>query len=108
MEAGNLVYVKRTGGEKTEVGRDAFAEQVLDLLKGIQDELFAKAKAFRDEHTTTLDDRAAFDAFDPCFVPPRPLVEKVEVPDTWREPSMSPKELQGALDDARGAPGCAG
>jgi len=63
IEAGNLVYVTRTGGEKQTIARDAFGQQALALLQQVQDDLVQKARAFRDEHTKVLDDRADFDAF---------------------------------------------
>ncbi len=74
MEQGKLVYALRTGGEKTTTTRDAFADEVLDVLARVQRGLLERARAFRDEHTRDLDDRAAFDAF---FTPKNP--EKPEL-----------------------------
>jgi prolyl-tRNA synthetase len=63
MDEGKLVYVTRTDAEKVSVSKDVFADQVFELLEAVQRELFTRAKAFREEHTRTIDDRAAFDAF---------------------------------------------
>jgi prolyl-tRNA synthetase len=63
MDQGNLVYVLRTGGEKKTVTRDAFADALPGLLEEYQKGLLERARAFRDEHTRDIDDKATFEAF---------------------------------------------
>jgi prolyl-tRNA synthetase len=63
MEAGNVVYVLRTGGEKVTVGRDAFGDALPGLLTDYQQGLLDRARAFRDEHVRELDDKAEFERF---------------------------------------------
>jgi prolyl-tRNA synthetase len=97
MEAGNLVYVLRTGGEKVTVTRDAFAEQALGILDGVQQALFETAKAFREEHTKVLDARADFDAF---FTPQnaeQPEIHGGFVRGGWCGETACEEEVQGSL-----------
>ena len=97
MEAGNVVYVTRLGGEKITVSRDDFAGQVLGLLAQIQQDLFDRAKAFRVEHTQVIDDRAAFDAF---FTPQnadQPELHGGFVRGGWCGETPCEEEVQGSL-----------
>jgi len=50
------------------VPRDEFVKGAAALLQEIQDGMFARAKAFREEHTRRIDTRAEFEAF---FTPKR-------------------------------------
>ena len=63
MEAGNVVYALRTGGDKQTIARDELGAKILDILGGVQQGLFDRAAAFRDQHTQVMDSRAEFDAF---------------------------------------------
>ncbi len=63
------VYVGRRDrgqNEKTSIKRDAFVRDITRLLDEIQQNLFDRAVAFREAHTTTIDDHSAFyDFFTP-------------------------------------------
>ncbi|MCC8191408.1 MAG: proline--tRNA ligase [Planctomycetes bacterium] len=62
----NAVFVaRRDRGPKEKYGqnRDEFIASVPALLKEMQDELFARAKAYRDEHSRPIDDLTTFRAF---------------------------------------------
>jgi prolyl-tRNA synthetase len=63
MEQKNLVWISRTGTEKTTVSRDAFGEQLPLMLEAYQKALFDRALAFRQEHIRTIDDPKEFAAF---------------------------------------------
>ncbi len=97
MEAGNVVYKLRTGGEKITCTREEFGEQILGILGGIQTALFEKAKAFRAEHTRDLETRAELEAF---FTP-----ENAEKPEIhggfarggWCGETPCEEEVQGSL-----------
>jgi len=97
MEAGNLVYVLRTGGEKVTIGRDAFGEQALTILQQVQDELLARARAFRDEHTRLIDDRAAFEAFFTPANPDAPEIHGGFVRGGWCGDPACEEEVQASL-----------
>lgn len=60
--------------EKFSMDRNAFVAEVPQILEEIQAGLLARAKAFRDEHTRTIDDMETFRAF---FTPKNP--EKPEI-----------------------------
>jgi prolyl-tRNA synthetase len=49
--------------EKTSFGRQAFIEHAVQILDEIQDNIFARAQAFRQTHTRQIDQRREFDAF---------------------------------------------
>ncbi len=75
--ASGSVYVGRRDRERNErygQPKDEFVAGVVDLLEDIQASLFARAKAFMDENTRTIDDWAEFTTF---FTPES--VEKPEV-----------------------------
>ena len=55
MENGVVEVARRDTKEKTSVPRDGIAIHVKNLLDEIQSNLFERAKAFRDEHTSTAD-----------------------------------------------------
>ena len=62
----NAVFVaRRDRGPKEKYGQDRgeFIASVPALLKEMQDGLFAKAKAYREEHTKAIDSYADFTAF---------------------------------------------
>ena len=57
----NVVEVaRRDTKEKSSIGLDGIAQHVHKLLEEIQDNLFNRAKQYRDDHITAVDD---FDAF---------------------------------------------
>jgi len=60
LEKGVIEVARRDTKEKTQVPVDGVADYVLQLLDDIQDNMFAKAKAYRDDHITVVDD---FDTF---------------------------------------------
>ena len=62
VERRQVVLVRRDTREKTAVPRDGLPGRVDELLGAIQQELFDRAAAFRDEHTFRTADRAEFDA----------------------------------------------
>ena len=65
VDAGAVVLSRRDRGpkDKTVVPRGELVATVLASLGQIQSGLFDRARAFRDEHTHRLDQRAEFDAF---------------------------------------------
>ena len=62
VERGQVMLVRRDTREKMAASRDGLSERVDELLDAIQQELFDRAVAFRDEHTVRTADRAEFDA----------------------------------------------
>jgi len=58
----------RTAKDKQSMARDAFVDGAAALLQEIQDGMFARAKAHREEHTRRIDSKAEFEAF---FTPAR-------------------------------------
>jgi prolyl-tRNA synthetase len=58
----------RTAKDKQSMARDAFVDGAASLLQEIQDGMFARAKAYREEHTKRIDSKAEFEAF---FTPTR-------------------------------------
>jgi prolyl-tRNA synthetase len=75
--ANDAVFVGRRDKaprDKTAMGRSAFLEGFSSLLDEIQANLFQRAKAFREAHSRTIDERAEFEAF---FTPQN--LEKPEI-----------------------------
>ncbi len=70
IEQGAVFVARRDRGakDKAAMPRDAFVQGAAAMLQEIQDGLFARAKAFRDEHTKRIDTKAEFEAF---FTPKR-------------------------------------
>ena len=70
IEQGSVFVGRRDRGakDKQSMGRDAFVDGAAALLQEIQDGMFARAKAFREEHTRRIDSKAEFEAF---FTPKR-------------------------------------
>lgn len=60
LENGTLELARRDTLEKNSVPQEGIADRIATLLEEIQENLFAKAKNFRDEHITAVD---TFDAF---------------------------------------------
>ncbi len=63
MENGQVVLVSRITGEKRVVAQSQFVEEVQKLLTETQQEMYDRAKKFRDENMTaadTLDELKAF------------------------------------------------
>ncbi|WP_409340939.1 proline--tRNA ligase [Paenibacillus sp. MBLB4367] len=63
MENGQVVLVSRVSGEKRVVAQDRFVEEVQLMLTEIHNDMFEKAKQFRDEYFTsveTLDEMKQF------------------------------------------------
>ncbi|MCC3376197.1 proline--tRNA ligase [Cohnella sp. REN36] len=65
LENGDCVLVSRVTGEKKQVPLDNLVTEVQAMLADVHEEMFARAKLFRDEHTfsvETLDElKAAFE-----------------------------------------------
>ncbi|PTX59418.1 prolyl-tRNA synthetase [Kordia periserrulae] len=55
LENGTVEIARRDTFEKQSVAQEAVVDTVLHLLETIQEDLFANAKSFRDEHTTVVD-----------------------------------------------------
>lgn len=53
IEAGQAVIVRRDTREKTIVSFDELSEKVNEILAGMQDDMFERAKKHRDENTRT-------------------------------------------------------
>ncbi|WP_420574515.1 proline--tRNA ligase [Kordia sp.] len=60
LENGTLEIARRDTFEKQSVAQENAVETVLSLLEQIQEDLFAKAKSYRDQNTTVVD---TFDEF---------------------------------------------
>ncbi|WP_442600909.1 proline--tRNA ligase [Paenibacillus sp. KN14-4R] len=63
MENGQVVLVSRISGEKRIVKQDNLIAEVQTMLEEIHNEMFEKAKAFRDEHFISVDSLDEFTAF---------------------------------------------
>jgi prolyl-tRNA synthetase len=70
IEQGSVFVGRRDRGtkDKQSMPRDEFVRGAAALLQEIQDGMLAKARAFRDAHTRTIDTTAEFEAF---FTPKR-------------------------------------
>jgi prolyl-tRNA synthetase len=55
MENGQIVLVSRVSGEKKIIAQSDFVQEVQNLLAEIQQQMYDKAKQFRDEHTIAVD-----------------------------------------------------
>lgn len=62
LAAGVVTLARRLGGDKEQVALADAAGVLPVLLDGIQDEMLARARAFRDERTAGVDDWPAFAA----------------------------------------------
>ena len=60
LENGTLELARRDTLEKEVLSQDNLEERVLKLLEAIQANLFERAKAFRDDHLTKVDDFETF------------------------------------------------
>jgi len=65
VESDSVYVGRRDEGPKARKGmsREAFLAEVVDTLGQMQDGMLARAKAFRQEHTRTIDDADEFRAF---------------------------------------------
>ncbi len=63
MEAGNVVMVRRDTGEKQVVKAEEVPAKAAELVKAIQANLFARAKAYRDANTHDLADYESMKSF---------------------------------------------
>jgi prolyl-tRNA synthetase len=62
LDAGQVEVARRDTKEKTSVPLDSIDEYVEQLLRDIQQNLFERAKAYRDAHITRVDTWADFEA----------------------------------------------
>ena len=60
LENGTLELARRDTLEKEVVAQEVIEARVLELLEEIQEQLFQKAKAYRDDHITKVDDFKTF------------------------------------------------
>ena len=60
LENGTLELARRDTLEKEVVAQEAIEARVLELLEEIQEQLFQKAKTYRDDHITKVDDFKTF------------------------------------------------
>jgi prolyl-tRNA synthetase len=61
--AANAVFVARRDKaptDKVSIPRDQFVDEIGDILDSIQQNLYAKALVYRDEHTVVIDDKDEF------------------------------------------------
>ncbi|MBP1961071.1 proline--tRNA ligase [Paenibacillus aceris] len=63
MENGQVVLVSRVSGEKKTVQQSNFVEEVQNLLAEIHQQMYDKAKQFRDEHYIAVDTIDEFKTF---------------------------------------------
>jgi prolyl-tRNA synthetase len=70
IEQGAVFMARRDRGakDKQAMPRDQFVQGCAALLQEIQDGMFARAAAFREQHTRRIDTKAEFEAF---FTPKR-------------------------------------
>ncbi len=61
LDAGQVEVARRDTKEKSSVPLDTIADHVAQLLEDIQQNLFNRAKAYRDEHITPVDTWDAFE-----------------------------------------------
>jgi prolyl-tRNA synthetase len=64
--ASDSVFVGRRdkdARDKSAINKDTFVAEICSILDEIQDSLFQKALAYREENTRNIDDKNAFDAF---------------------------------------------
>jgi prolyl-tRNA synthetase len=64
--AQNSLFVGRRDqapDEKKAIDRDQFVAEITDILDEIQQNLFQRAQAFREEHTVTIEDKKTFYEF---------------------------------------------
>ncbi len=54
LENGTIEVARRDTFEKTNIEQINVVQKISDLLKEIQENLFSKAKAFRDDHITEV------------------------------------------------------
>src|SRR2546425_10963123 len=60
IEKSQVIAVRRDTREKTPVSMDALAPRLQGLLNEVQQSLLARARAFRDEHTRSVESYEAF------------------------------------------------
>src|SRR4051794_25502953 len=63
MENGQVVLVSRVSGEKKTVQQTDFVQEVLNLLAEIHQQMYDKAKQFRDDHYIAVDSIDEFKTF---------------------------------------------
>ncbi|TDF98191.1 proline--tRNA ligase [Paenibacillus piri] len=63
MENGQVVLVSRISGEKRIVKQENFVEEVKNMLAEIHQQMYDRAKQFRDDHFTSVDSLDEFKAF---------------------------------------------
>ncbi|WP_282943387.1 proline--tRNA ligase [Paenibacillus sp. RC67] len=63
MENGQVVLVSRISGEKRVVQQDHFVEEVQNMLAEIHQQMYDRAKQFRDENFTSVDSLDEFKSF---------------------------------------------
>ncbi|MNI33693.1 Proline--tRNA ligase [compost metagenome] len=63
MEKGQVVLVSRVSGEKKVIAQDDFVQEVQNLLAEIHQQMYDKAKQFRDENYITVDTLDEFKVF---------------------------------------------
>lgn len=63
MENGQVVLVSRISGEKKVVAQADFVQEVQNMLDEIHQQMFEKAKQFRDEHYVAVDSLDEFKSF---------------------------------------------
>jgi prolyl-tRNA synthetase len=63
MENGQIVLVSRVSGEKKIIAQTDFVQEVQNLLAEIQQQMYDKAKQFRDDHYIAVDTLDEFKAF---------------------------------------------
>ena len=63
VQKNQVVLVRRDTGEKRFIGREGLKAVVLETLEAVQKGLFARAIAYREEHTTETGDYAEMKRF---------------------------------------------
>ena len=84
--AQNSVYVGRRDqahNEKISISKDQFAAEITNILDDVQDHLFARAAAFREDHSVIIEDRQKFFDFFTPHNPQKPEIHGGFVYSHW-------------------------
>ncbi|MGH7492126.1 MAG: proline--tRNA ligase [bacterium] len=60
VQSGNVVLVRRDSGEKRVLAQNGLVEEIQRMLEVIQNDLYRRALAFREQHTKVIDDYEQF------------------------------------------------
>jgi prolyl-tRNA synthetase len=101
MDSDSVFVGRRDKGPKDKAGcpREKFLAELPGILQEIQDNLLARAQAYRDENTRTIDSREEFEAF---FTPDNPDKPEIHGGFAWCHWDGS-AETEAMVNDQYGA-----